>query len=159
MFYSAGNRSRHCSTNSGFDSCISIDSAIDIQTPPHNVANNQNSAKPTHDENSFPLTDVAKCTSFPNHEIESKEQMGSIGHPEKTNEELVDSSCVCPTSTQFQGDAEDSPIDDCSGLVHEETINLDQNPLMSNHSSKVKHLVYSISSVSNFKIQAVANSS
>ena len=74
--------------------------------------------------------------------------MESIDHPEKTNEELVDSSCVCPTSTQFQGNAEDSPIDDYSALVHEETINLDQNPLMSNHSSKVKHRVYNISSVS-----------
>ena len=49
--------------------------------------------------------------------------MESMDHPEKINEELVDSSCVCPTSTQFQGNAEDSPIDDYSALVHEETIN------------------------------------
>ena len=76
--------------------------------------------------------------------------MESMDHPEKTNEELVDSSCVCPTSTQFQGNAEDSPIDDYSALVHEETIKLDQNPLMSNQSSKVKLLVYSISSVSKY---------
>ena len=85
--------------------------------------------------------------------------MESLDHPQKTNEELVDSSCVCPTSTQFQGNAEDSPIDDYSGLVHDETINLDQNPLMSNQSSKVKHLVHSVSSVSKYIIQAVTNAS
>ena len=33
------NRSRHCSTNSGFESSISIDSAIDIQTPPPQSSN------------------------------------------------------------------------------------------------------------------------
>ena len=84
--------------------------------------------------------------------------MESMDHPEKINEELVDSSCVCPTSTQFQGNAEDSPIDDYSALVHEETINLDQNPLMPNQSTKVTYRVYSISFVS-IKIQAATNAS
>ena len=39
------NRSRHCSTNSGFESSISIDSAIDIQTPPPQSSNASTNVK------------------------------------------------------------------------------------------------------------------
>ena len=45
LYFSTSNRSRHCSTNSGFESSISIDSAIDIQTPPPHLANAQTNAK------------------------------------------------------------------------------------------------------------------
>ena len=44
-FFSTSNRSRHCSTNSGFESSISVDSAIDIQTPPPQSSNVQTNPK------------------------------------------------------------------------------------------------------------------
>ena len=94
--FSTSNRSRHCSTNSGFESSISVDSAIDIQTPPPQSSNAQTNAKANDD------TIANKDTFFEEKRFDSKVEIENdrLSFKDEPNKEEDDPNDYFPHTMQ-----------------------------------------------------------
>ena len=119
--YRNSNRSRHCSTNSGFGSVISPEPAIEIKTLPLPPLSNKKAniqlMGEIHQSHDKPCSEKKSQSCY---EVTAEDK---FGHAHKTiqnenNPDLDNSNCVCPISAQVE-----VKLDESNNTRDEATIN------------------------------------